>query len=184
MAGAACAVTQPTRAASQGAALLARARHELDRLGSAIALRDVVGLADYSRPSSLPRFHLIDLAREQVRSFLVSHGRGSDPQHSGWLHRFSNEPGSNASSEGAYRTSDLYVGKHGPSMRLVGLERTNSNAQRRAIVVHGAWYADPSMIRKHGQLGRSEGCFAFSDAEVDIILTQLGPGRLLLSTRL
>jgi hypothetical protein len=119
-----------------------------------------------------------------ITSFLVSHGRGSDPDHSGWLQRFSNAPGSNASSRGAYLTGEHYTGKHGRSMRLIGLDPTNNNAEKRAIVVHGAWYVHPAMIREHGQLGRSEGCFAFAESEVDVILQRLGPGRLLLSSRL
>src|SRR3546814_1698096 len=56
-------------------------------------------------------------------------------QHDGWLKNFSNAPGSLASSRGAYRTSDYYWGANGSSMRLVGLDPDNSNADRRAIVV-------------------------------------------------
>jgi L,D-transpeptidase catalytic domain len=183
-AGVACAVAEPVFATSTLEALLNRARRELDRVGRDIPLQDVVGLADYSHPSSMPRFHLVGMRSGNVDSFLVSHGRGSDPGHSGWVRRFSNQPGSNASSEGAYLTGDYYSGKHGRSMRLVGLDPSNSNAERRAIVVHGAWYVGPDMLRRHGQLGRSEGCFAFAESEIDTILRRLGPGRLLLSTKL
>jgi L,D-transpeptidase catalytic domain len=184
-AGTTMAVAEPVLAAmSTNAVLLNRAHRELDRLGDAIPVRDIVGIADYANPSSAPRFHLVDTSNGEVTSFLVSHGRGSDPAHSGWVRRFSNEPGSNASSEGAYRTGDYYSGRHGRSMRLIGLDRTNSNAEKRAIVVHGAWYVGPAMIREHGQLGRSEGCFAFAETDVDAVLKRLGPGRLLLSTKL
>lgn len=184
-AGTALAAMQPASAAqTRDFILWNRARRELDRVGAAIPLQDVVGLADYSHPSSTPRFHLIDMRSGEVTNFLVSHGRGSDPSHSGWVQRFSNDTGSNASSEGAYLTGNYYTGKHGRSMRLFGLDPTNDNAERRAIVVHGAWYVGPAMLRQHGQLGRSEGCFAFADAEVDTILHRLGPGRLLLSAKL
>ncbi|MGH2322743.1 murein L,D-transpeptidase catalytic domain-containing protein, partial [Enterococcus faecalis] len=88
-----------------------------------------------------------------------AHGSGSDPSHTGFLKRFSNDPGSNASSEGAFLTADYYVGKHGRSQRLIGLDATNDNALSRAIVVHSAWYANPDMIRSHGMLGRSQCCF-------------------------
>lgn len=174
----------PALAATTKTDLASRARRELSRLGSAIPRRDVVGVADYSRPSSAPRFHLVDMASGAVTSLLVSHGRGSDPGHSGWVRRFSNDFGSNASSEGAYRTGDYYVGKHGRSMRLTGLDAGNSNAEPRAIVVHGAWYVSPQMLHEHGKLGRSEGCFAFSEADLPAVLARLGPGRLLLSTKL
>jgi hypothetical protein len=55
-----------------------------------------------------------------------------------WLERFSNELHSNATSAGTYKTGSRYVGVHGHSMRLEGLDPTNSNALSRAIVVHGA----------------------------------------------
>ncbi|HEY5808773.1 MAG TPA: murein L,D-transpeptidase catalytic domain family protein [Povalibacter sp.] len=182
--GAALAVPEAVFGTSTSDTLLNRARRELDRVGRDIPRQDVVGLADYSHPSSTPRFHLVGMRSGNVDSFLVSHGRGSDPGHSGWVRRFSNQPGSNASSEGAYLTGDYYSGKHGRSMRLVGLDPTNSNAEQRAIVVHGAWYVGPDMLRLHGQLGRSEGCFAFAESQIDTILRRLGPGRLLLSTKL
>src|SRR3546814_10379295 len=69
-------------------------------------------------------------------------------------------------------------------MRLVGLDPDNSNADRRAIVVHGAWYADPSLIATQGKLGRSEGCFVFGEALLPHILYKPGPGRLLFADQL
>lgn len=144
-----------------------------------ISLTDRVGIVDYAAPSWRPRFHLVDMISGEVSSYLVSHGRGSDPGHTGWLQRFSNKIGSNASSGGAYLTGANYVGKHGPSMRLDGLDPENSNARRRAIVVHAAWYAAPEMIDKYGKLGRSEGCFAFSEKDRKDVMARLGEGRLL-----
>jgi hypothetical protein len=184
-AGTALAAARPSLAAPAArTSLLDRARRELKRLGDSIPLRDVVGIADYSVSSAHSRFHLVNMNSGAVSSYLVSHGRGSDPSHSGFVWRFSNVAGSNASSEGAYRTSDHYSGKHGRSMRLVGLDATNCNAEPRAIVVHGAWYVSPAMVRERGVLGRSQGCFAFAESDLDTILTRLGPGRLLVSTKL
>jgi hypothetical protein len=157
-------------------------RHALEALelhGGLIAHRDFLGIADFSLPSRSPRFHLVDLTDGSVRSHWVAHGRGSDPAHTGWLERFSNEPHSNATSAGAYLTDDSYLGAHGHSMRLVGLDATNSNAAARAIVVHGAWYVSEAMIGRCGMLGRSEGCFAIAHASLEEVLTRLGPGRLL-----
>lgn len=165
------------RAVSEG--LLRRALAALNRHQHDIAHRDVIGIADFAQPSSASRFHLVDVQSGATRSFLVAHGRGSDPKHRGWVERFSNEIGSNASSAGAYRTGDYYTGKHGRSLRLAGLEPGNSNAEVRAIVVHGAWYVSPDMVRDHGKLGRSEGCFAFSENDLASVLAQLGPSRLL-----
>lgn len=144
-----------------------------------IAFRDLVGIADFSLPSSTPRFHLLSLTDGSVTSYLVAHGRGSDPAHTGWLERFSNQPHSYATSSGAYRTDGHYVGGHGPSIRLDGLDATNSNAAFRAIIVHGAWYVSEQMIGRCGMLGRSEGCFAVDPSSLDGILSRLGPGRLI-----
>ena len=162
--------------------LVVLARAELARLGPAIAQHDLVGIADFSLPSNQPRFYLVDMQAGRVaHSFLVAHGRGSDPQHSGRVQRFSNEVGSNASSEGAYRTGEQYVGKHGRSIRLDGLDPSNSNAEARAIVIHSAPYVSAAVLQAQGKLGRSEGCFVFSDDDHELVLERLGPDRLLLA---
>jgi hypothetical protein len=156
------------------AALRALATH-----GGAAEHRDLVGVADFSPASRDPRYYLVDMANGRVSSFLVAHGRGSDPDHCGWLKRFSNDEGSNATSSGVYLTAGEYEGKHGRSMRLQGLDPTNCNAEPRAVVIHGAWYVSPQMVAEHGKLGRSEGCFAFSEADLPRVLERLGPGRLI-----
>lgn len=159
--------------------LLARARASFLRHRASIRQTDVVGIADFSKPSALPRFYLMDTNSGRVTTHLVSHGRGSDPAHSGLLHRFSNAVGSNATSDGAYITGEYYYGRYGRSMRLSGLDPSNSNAETRAIVVHSAWYAEPSQVAQHGRLGRSEGCFAMSYSSLQEALARLGPGRFL-----
>lgn len=159
--------------------LLARARASFLRHRSSIRHTDVVGIADFSKPSALPRFYLMDTNSGRVTTHLVSHGRGSDPAHSGLLHLFSNAIGSNATSNGGYVTGDYYYGRYGRSMRLSGLDPSNSNAETRAIVVHSAWYAEPRQLAQHGRLGRSEGCFAMSYSSLQEALARLGPGRFL-----
>ena len=174
----------PANAAVDEVMLRGIAYRELSRHRATIWLRDTVGIADFSRPSWEPRFFLIDMVGGQVKPFLVTHGRGSDPAHEGWLHSSSNTPNSEASSRGAYVTHTWYQGKYGTSLRLSGLDHDNSNAEARAIVCHGAWYANPDMIGKWGKLGRSEGCFAFPEANLMEIIARLGPGRLLFADRL
>jgi hypothetical protein len=161
------------------ASLLRRALDALERHRDSIRHRDFIGVADFSLPSRSPRLHVVNLADGSVRSHWVAHGRGSDPSHTGWLERFSNEPRSNATSAGAYRTADLYVGAHGRSMRLEGLDPSNSNALARAIVVHGAWYVNANVIAYSGMLGRSQGCFAVAESSLAEIMARLGPGRLI-----
>lgn len=183
-AGAAKAVTfpaalMPPHTSPVRPALMARALAALEQHGSAIAHRDVIGIADFSRPSGQPRFHLVDMASGRVNTLLVTHGKGSDPGHSGVLQRFSNVEGSEATSSGAYLTGALYVGQHGQSRRLAGLDASNCNAESRAIVIHGAWYANPDMVRQHGKLGRSQGCLAVGEQDLQQVLARLGAGRLI-----
>jgi len=159
--------------------MLKRALAALDRHAAAIPNRDVIAIADFSLPSRTPRFHIVDVASGRVSSHLVAHGRGSDPAHTGWLQRFSNEAQSHATSSGAYRTDGLYIGAHGRSLRLTGLDATNNNALSRAIVVHAAWYVSPELAKTHRVLGRSEGCFALSNASLPEVLQRLGSGHLI-----
>jgi hypothetical protein len=146
--------------------------------------RDLIGICDFDDPSSTPRFHLLNVTTGKVESLLVAHGRGSDPSHTGWLQRFSNAPGSAASSSGAFVTAEEYYGNHGRSRRIDGLDTTNSNARARAVVIHGAWYAEKQMIAQHGKLGRSEGCFAFGEGDLAQVMARLGPGRLIYADKL
>lgn len=154
----------------------------LDRHALRVPHRDVVGLADFSQPSGVARFHVVDvLGGRIVATRLVAHGRGSDPLNSGWVQRFSNLPGSNASSQGSFVTGTTYYGKHGLSRQLNGLDPENSNAASRAIVIHGADYVDSGMASSQGRVGRSLGCFAFAKHDIADMLRLLGEGRLLLA---
>jgi hypothetical protein len=162
----------------------ARALAAMSRHVGRIKVRDVIGIADFDAASDTPRFHLLDVASGRVNSLLVAHGRGSDPAHTGWLQRFSNDMGSAASCSGAFVTGEEYVGNHGRSRRIDGLDATNCNARERAVVIHGAWYVSPEMVRDHGKLGRSEGCFAFSQNDLVQVMNRLGAGRLIYSDKI
>ncbi|HTN13402.1 MAG TPA: murein L,D-transpeptidase catalytic domain family protein [Sphingomonadaceae bacterium] len=160
--------------------LLPRAMAALDQHHNSILRRDVIGLVDFSHHSREQRFQIVDLGNGRVvASYLVAHGRGSDPANSGWATRFSNRPGSNASSEGSYRTGDTYYGKHGKSRRLIGLDPQNNLALQRAIVIHGANYVSPSLIDAQGRIGRSQGCFALEPRLVNEAMDRLGSGALI-----
>jgi hypothetical protein len=175
-------VLTPSAPAGIDPALFARAKAALDQ--HQVYPRDTIAVVDFSKPSSDPRFHIVDLASGQVESHRVCHGRGSDPAHSGYLERFSNDFGSYATSNGAYVTGDYYDGKYGLSLRVRGLDWTNSNAEARAIVIHNAWYAEDDMIPLHGQLGRSEGCFAMSRASQYAVMRKLAGGRMIYADKL
>jgi hypothetical protein len=162
--------------------LFARAKAALDQ--HQIYARDSMGIVDFSKASSEPRFHVVDLRSGNVDSYRVAHGRGSDPAHSGYLQRFSNDFGSYATSNGAYVTTDYYDGKYGLSLRVRGLDWSNNNAEARAIVIHNAWYAEDDMIPLHGQLGRSEGCFAMSRKNQYEVMRKLAGGRMIYADKL
>ena len=95
------------------AKLVGIAKRELERAGNKVWRKDLVGIADFARASSLPRFHFVNMEAGTIRSFHVAHGRGSDPSHSGFLQQFSAIPGSEATSRGAYFTAEWYNGKYG-----------------------------------------------------------------------
>ncbi len=160
-------------------ALLARARASLAQHAGIVRERGLLGIADFNRQSADARFHVLDTITGRVTSFLVAHGRGSDPMHSGYVQYFSNEYGSLATSRGAYLTGERYTGKYGLSLRLNGLDYSNSNALERAIVVHGADYVGEHMIRDHGKVGRSEGCFAVAREDLYGVLARLSPGHMI-----
>src|SRR3982751_1148486 len=175
-------VQTPSAPAGIDPQLFARAKAALDSHG--IYARDSIGIADFSQPSSEPRFHLVDLASGEVESHRVAHGRGSDPSHSGYLERFSNDFGSYATSNGTYPTGDYSDGKYGLSMKVRGLDWSNNNAEARAIVIHNAWYAEDDMIPLHGMLGRSEGCFAMSRKSQFDVMRKLAGGRMIYADKL
>ena len=162
--------------------LFAKAKAALD--SHKVWPRDVIGIADFSKPSSDPRFFVVDLMSGNVESHRVAHGRGSDPDHSGFVERFSNDFGSYATSNGTYITGDYYNGKYGTSMKVRGLDWSNYNAEPRAIVIHNAWYAEDDMIPLHGKLGRSEGCFAMSRKSKYEVMSRLAGGRMIYADKL
>ncbi len=122
-----------------------------------VDLPSTLTVIDFSRPSTRKRLWVFDV-RSHALLFdeLVSHGRGSGKA---MATSFSNVPDSNKSSLGLFRAGEAYIGKHGLSLRLDGLEPgVNDRARQRAIVVHGASYVSAAVARVQGYLGRSLGC--------------------------
>jgi hypothetical protein len=139
-------------------------------------------IANFDLRSSEPRLFLFDVRDNRVQPYLCAHGIGSEgPTDDGYASVFSNESGSNCTSLGIYRCAETYNGKHGFSMRLDGLEATNSNARARAIVVHGADYVSPDMIRQTGRIGRSDGCLALENRFCTEVVIALTGGSLVLA---
>lgn len=119
--------------------------------------REVLTLIDFSLPSTAKRLFVFDMAQHRLLySSVVAHGKNSGENYAT---SFSNEYGSYKSSLGFYLTASTYQGRNGYSLILDGLEKgINDRARERAIVVHGAAYANPSVASRGGRLGRSFGC--------------------------
>ncbi len=137
-------------------------------------------VVDFNRHSADPRLFLFDRVMEQVQGYLCSHGKGSEgPTDDGYASVFKNVDGSGCSSLGIYLCSEIYFGDHGKSMRLDGLEATNSRARHRAIVVHGADYVSAETIASSGRIGRSLGCPALDHDHVEHVVDALANGSLM-----
>ena len=142
-------------------------------------------VVDFSAHSTTPRFHIVDRASGRVlQSFVVAHGHASEGSHKdGYAEVFSNVPDSNTSSLGLYRTAETYISEVYPglAMRMDGLSPTNSNARSRYIVIHAAKYMEPESWKgkKAGRPGLSDGCFVFSKADRDAVVSSLQGGALI-----
>jgi len=163
--------------------LMDRAMAALDIHHQRIPLRDRMYLVDFQKFSGEQRLYEVDLVNGQVAAFRTTHGRGSDPAHSGYARDFGNTPDSFKSSLGSYATAGASWGvQQGPNVLLDGLEYSNDRARERAIIVHGADYADPDFLAREGKLGRSYGCFSLAHADLPALRERMGTGRLLFAS--
>jgi len=121
----------------------------------------VITVVDFNKSSRDKRMWIIDLVEKHLLiNTWVAHGQGSGDE---MANSFSNTDESHQSSLGFYLADDIYVGKHGRSLRLDGLDAGfNDAARAREIVVHAAPYVSQSTINQLGRLGRSWGCPAVS----------------------
>jgi hypothetical protein len=147
------------------------------------ARRDVLAIADFGRPSTEPRFAILDLATGAVDAMRTAHGKGLDPGHDGMAETFSDEPGSNATALRLCRTGARYQGQHGLSLRLEGLDASNRNAAARAIVVHSAPYMTQGFISAHGRPGRSLGCIVVDPDLIEGVIDRLEGAALIYAGR-
>ena len=120
-----------------------------------------LSVIDYSLPSTAKRFWTFDIVNNKLLyNELVAHGKNTGTNYA---KNFSNIPDSKQSSLGLFKTGATYTGRNGYSLYLNGLEKDfNDLALKRSIVMHGAKYVSQEFINKHGRLGRSWGCPAFT----------------------
>lgn len=119
--------------------------------------KNILTLVDFSMSSNTKRLWVIDLEKNIILfQTLVAHGRNTGEE---FAKEFSNQPESFKSSVGFYATGEIYIGKHGMSLKLDGLEKgLNDKARERSVVIHGADYVSESFIKQNTRLGRSQGC--------------------------
>ena len=156
---------------------LTEAKSYLEKNKKDFANQKFLSVIDYSLPSNAKRFFLIDLNSGKVEAFLVAHGKGSDPKFTGIATKFGDKEKSLMTSLGFFKTGDTYRGKHGFSLKLKGLSSSNQNAEKRAIVIHGANYVD----NKRKILGRSWGCPALASPDAKHVIDKIKGGSLLYS---
>ena len=139
---------------------------------------NIITIVDFSLQSSKKRLFVINLDKVEVLyNTYVAHGLNSGKL---MANKFSNSPQSYKSSLGFYQTMDTYMGGHGYSLRLQGLEKgINDNANRRDIVIHGANYVDEKLIRAQGYIGRSWGCPALPEKLYKPIINTIKNGTCL-----
>ena len=139
---------------------------------------DVLSIVDFSLPSNKKRLFIIDMQNGRLLfNTWVAHGKNS-----GMLMatRFSNRYNSYMSSLGFYVTGDSFIGQHGYSLHLEGLERgVNDHVHQRSIIMHPADYVSEQHIQQWGYLGRSEGCPAIPEELDQPIIDQIKGGSCL-----
>ena len=108
------------------------------------------------------RFFVYDLIKNEIiDQGLVANGSGSETKIRGDL-KFSNEPNSRSTSLGRYSVGKSYKGMFGKAYKLAGLDATNSNAEKRAIVLH-SYSAVPSEEQDY-YISNSQGCPMISES--------------------
>lgn len=140
--------------------------------------KEVISICDYSLSANTKRLWVIDLKNLKVLyNTLVAHGQGTGEE---FATEFSNKENSHQSSIGFFVTGNTYLGEHGLSLYLYGLdEGFNCAAFKRSIVLHGAAYVCESFIKAHQRLGRSWGCPAVSQSLAPELISLLKEGTCL-----
>jgi hypothetical protein len=143
--------------------------------------KPILYFVDYGLPSTEPRGYIFDMRNLSIIEgpFAVAHGRGSSRSQYGVPDRFSNAPGSAATSLGLYLAESIYqfhghTGGHSYSsvgLRLKGVSGNfNDRALQRGVVAHGAPYVTAT------KAGRSEGCPAMEQSRAQRVLPELADG--------
>ncbi len=97
---------------------------------------EIAFFIDMKIKSGENRFFVYNLKENKIADEgLVAHGSGSETGIENQL-KFSNVPNSNSTSLGKYSIGNHYNGTFGKAYKLYGLDKTNSKAFDRFIVLH------------------------------------------------
>ncbi|MDR7211189.1 murein L,D-transpeptidase catalytic domain-containing protein [Flavobacterium piscis] len=117
---------------------------------------EVAFFLDMKIESGKNRFFIYDLKHNKlINKGLVGHGTGSETGIPGEL-KFSNVKDSHSTSLGKYAIGNSYVGMFGKAYKLYGLDKTNSNAFDRNVVLHK--YTDVPFEEQENPICNSYGC--------------------------
>lgn len=143
-----------------------------------ISRNNLLSICDFSQSSKQKRLYVIDVENHKlIINTYVAHGKNSGAEYAT---KFSNKHESLQSSLGFYITSGTYIGKHGLSLRINGVDPGyNDNALDRTIVIHGASYVDAARAKKGIFMGRSWGCPAVPKIESAQIINTIKNGTCL-----
>ena len=128
----------------------------LDRLSQVVgdnkrlAAQKHIAVVDYAKSITEARFYIYN--PKQKRILFSTHIGHSPYSGYGIPTDFSNVPNTRKTSLGLYRVGREYRGQFGRSKRLHGLSPSNSNAYKRAIVVHSMPSGDPTNLYSWGCL--------------------------------
>lgn len=133
-----------------------------------------VAFVDYSLPLHERRFFVFDTRKKEiVYSTFVGHSPYSGNARPV---RTSNVPNTRKTSVGLFKIGKEYYGRFGRSKKLHGLSKTNSNAYKRAIIVHSMPGIEVSDLY-------SWGCFTFFEHDLQHVFSFMKKGTYLLAVK-
>jgi len=140
--------------------------------------KEILSICDFSQSSKNKRLYIIDIENKKLLvNTYVAHGKNSGAEYA---NSFSNNPNSLKSSLGFYVTRSTYVGGHGLSLKIDGLEKGfNDKANGRNIVVHGSEYVGDKFVAYNNYSGRSFGCPAVPSQESPFVINTIKNGSCL-----
>ncbi|EIA07750.1 murein L,D-transpeptidase catalytic domain-containing protein [Flavobacterium frigoris] len=131
--------------------------------------KEIAFFIDMGIESGKFRFFIYNLkTNEIIDGGLVTHGFGSEKRSSGEL-IFSNVSNSLCTSLGKYSVGKSYLGSYGKAYKLYGLDKTNSNAFKRNIVLH-KMSSIPDQ-EQNGSIEKSFGCPAVNERYFERLAT-------------